>query len=140
MSAFNKPEQCCSRTCLRSLIMAISSLDSCHSLPSGFSSMMFSHYLVESVPKKFHFVGHWTDKPFLISYTYNFIFSPQQGPPEGRNKVDLIKSRQYYRNMESRLSIQYSFLPTLQIYFYLDQTPKYKQYQVGIKVVSGGQG
>ena len=69
------------------------------------------------------------DKPFLMSYTYNFIFSPQQGPPEGRNKVEnLIKSRQYYRNMESRLSIQYSFLPTLQIYFYLDQTLKYKQY------------
>ena len=55
MSAFNKPEQCCSRTCLRSLIMAISSLDSCHSLPSGFSSMMFSHYLVESIPKKIRF-------------------------------------------------------------------------------------
>ena len=38
-AAFNKPEQCwVLQTCLRSLITAISSLHSCHSLPLGSSS------------------------------------------------------------------------------------------------------
>ena len=57
-AAFNKPEQCwVLQTCLRSLITAISSLHSCHSLPLGSSStsskesFFFTTILPELLPK-----------------------------------------------------------------------------------------
>ena len=82
-AAFNKPEQCwVLQTCLRSLITAISSLHSCHSLPLGSSSTSKeSSYLplpksLRQLPIQFRSLGSiWTVEKH--SRRFLFLFRDQ---------------------------------------------------------------